>query len=173
MQFGTPSSNELIFVARVDAVGSPAPATEKQMQELVRYLEAASRSNQKKSVLSRTPVMMQQYAVHYAVLAKQLNLTAGQDSIYRPKLTFAELAFDGDGATLTGLQTTIEDAIPASRLAAVERDGYRIAQTVFVPVNAAVLRLGVQDGRTNRIGSMEVRLPLPPSQGDMAAPASD
>ncbi len=163
MQFGTPSSHQLLFVAHLEAVGEPAPATEKQMQDLMPYLEAASRNGGKKFAPPQTPVALQQYAVYYAVLAKQLDLATGEDNISRPKLTFAELAFDSDGQTLTGLQATIEDAIPAARLAAVQRDGYRIVQSVFVPVNASVLRLGVRDGRTNRMGSLEIRLPLSPS----------
>lgn len=171
MQFGTPSSHELIFVAHVDAVGSPVPATAKQMDDLMPYLQAASRINGKKFVPPKTPTILQQYAVHYAVLAKQLDLAAGDDNISRPKLTFAELAFDSNGYALTGLQTTIEDAIPATRLTAIQRDGYRIVQNILIPVNASVLRVGVQDGRINRMGSMEIELLLSStSQAGTAVP---
>jgi hypothetical protein len=66
------------------------------------------------------------------------------------------------GVTLTGLQKTIQDAIPPSRIADVERDGYRMLLIADVPVSASWLRIAVQDDRTGRIGSMELKLPLPP-----------
>ena len=40
-------------------------------------------------------------------------------------------------------------------------NGYKPVQVLFVPVNAALLRLVVRDDRSGRIGSMEIRLPLP------------
>lgn len=167
MQFGAPPAHQLIFAAHVDALGSPAPATADQMNGLIPYLQAASRIAHTKFAIPQAPIQLQRYAVQYAVLASQLNLPATKDNIYTPDLTFAVLAFDDDGYTLSGFQTSIQDAIPATRIEEVRKDGYRIIQMVYVPLNATSLRIAVRDGRTNRIGSMEVRLPLP------AAPESE
>lgn len=160
MQFGAPSSHELIFAAHVDAVGPPAPATREQMDGLIPFLQAASHNDHKKFVPPQTALELQRYVIRYAVLAKQLDLPANKGTVYQPDLTFAVLAFDGDGVTLTGLQKTIQDAIPPSRIAEVERDGYRMLLVADVPVGASWLRIAVQDDRTGRIGSVEVKLPL-------------
>src|ERR1035441_10665027 len=39
-------------------------------------------------------------------------------------------------------------------------DGYHVVQSIAVPVTAASLRLAVRDTRANRVGSLEVQLPL-------------
>jgi hypothetical protein len=41
-------------------------------------------------------------------------------------------------------------------------------QTFLVPVDTAVIRLVVRDEHSERIGSMEIRLPLPPDQQQAA-----
>jgi VWFA-related protein len=174
MQFGAPPAHELIFAAHVDALGAPAPATPEQMQGLAPYLKVASRMGHKKFVMPEAPIQLQRYAVQYAVLASQLDLPSTRDNVYAPDLTFAILAFDEDGYTLSGIETTIQDAIPASRIAEVRLNGYRIIQMIYAPVNSSSLRIAVRDGRTNRIGSMEVHLPLPPlpPPAASAAPAA-
>jgi VWFA-related protein len=162
MQFGAPSAHELIFAAHIDAMGPPAPATREQMDSVIPFLQAASRNAHERFVSPQAPLELQRYAIRYAVLAKQLDLPVNKGTVYTPDLTFAVLAFDSDGVTLAGLQKTIQDAIPASRIADVERDGYRMLLVADVPVSASWLRIAVEDDRTGRIGSMELRLPLPP-----------
>ena len=39
---------------------------------------------------------------------------------------------------------------------------FRVRQQIDVPVNAAWIRIGVRDKLTNRIGTLEVQLPLVP-----------
>jgi hypothetical protein len=160
MQYGAPAAHQLIFAAHVDAVGAPAPATQEQMNALIPFLQAASRNARKPFVPPQAPDELQRYAFRFAVLAKQLDLVANKDGAYAADLTFAVLAFDSDGVTLTGMQKSIQDSIPAERIAEIERDGYRMLLVVDVPVNASSLHIAVEDGRTGRIGTMEVRLPL-------------
>jgi hypothetical protein len=172
MQYGAPPAHDLVFSARVDSFGDPAPATPGQMDALMPYLALAARVNRRKFVKPQTPVQLQRYVVQYAVLARALSLPAGSDHIYRSKLGFAVLALDANGDTLSGIQTSVEDAIPESRIDDVETNGYREVQVVFVPAAAASLRLAVEDQISGRIGSLEVRLPLPPpAKGDPAAAA--
>jgi VWFA-related protein len=171
MQFGAPPARQLIFAAHVDALGPPAPATADQVRGLIPYLQAASHIAHTKFVIPQAPVQLERYVVQYAVLASQLDLPATKDNIYTPDLTFAVLAFDEDGYTLIGFRTSIQDAIPATRIEEVRKHGYRITQMVYVPLNATSLRIAVRDGRTNRIGSMEVRLPLP-AASEATGPAS-
>jgi hypothetical protein len=46
-------------------------------------------------------------------------------------------------------------------------NGYPVLQVFLAPVDTAVLRLVVRDEHNGRIGSMEVRLPLPPTRSRM------
>jgi hypothetical protein len=39
---------------------------------------------------------------------------------------------------------------------------FRVQQKIDVPLNAVSLRLGVRDLSTDRMGTMEIRLPLAP-----------
>ncbi len=163
MQAGTPPSHELVFAAQVDAYGGPAAATPGQMQSLLPYLKQAAAINHAKFVAPQSPIQLQTYVVHYAVLGRELDLDADSDEVARPRLSFAIIAFDKDGIPLSGIQTKIDDSIPASHVDAVEREGYRAMQAVFVPIEAALLRIAVEDRKTNRIGTMEVNLPLAPA----------
>jgi VWFA-related protein len=166
--FGAPQAHQLVFAAHLDAVGSPAPATKAQMASLAPSMEQAAKAEHRKFVPPAAPVLMQQYAIQYAVLAEQLDLPTSARSAYLPHLSLAALAFNANGDTLCGIDTRIEDAIPASRIDDVLQNGYRPVQLFLVPVTATVIRLAVRDDRSGRLGSMEIRLPLPPE----AQPAS-
>ena len=159
-QLGAPLSHELIFAVQVDAVGTPVPATTEQMAALAPYREQAAKAEHRKFVLPANPVSMQQYAIQYGVLAKQLDLPISADGSYHSDLSMAALAFDEDGETLWGTESRLKDAIPSSKIGEFRKNSFQAIQTIVVPVDTAVLRFVVRDEQSGRIGSMEVRLPL-------------
>jgi VWFA-related protein len=163
-QLVEPPSHQLIFAAHVDAVGVPAPATAEQMTALEPYREQAAKNDGKKFVQPKTPVSMQQYAIAYSVLASQLDLPKSVNGAYHSDLSMAALAFDEDGETLCGTKTRIKDEIPVSKIDNIRKEGFQAIQLFFVPVGTAVIRLAVRDEHSEHIGSMEIRLPLPPDQ---------
>jgi hypothetical protein len=88
-----------------------------------------------------------------------------------PAFEFAAAAFDADGRMLNG---AVNDATAeASTGPDAGRSGFfRVRQQLKVPVNAASIRIGVRDKLTDRIGTLEVALPLAPEpQTQAAAPA--
>jgi hypothetical protein len=163
-QFGTPSSHQLVFAVHVDAVGTSAPATAEQMAALAPYQQRAAKAEQKQYVQPKTPVQMQQYAVQYGVLAKQLDLPKSADGAYHSDLSIAALAFDEDGTTLWGTQSQVKEAISAAKLTEFRKSSVETIQTFFVPVNTAAIHFVVRDEQSGQIGSMEIPLPLPPDQ---------
>ena len=163
-QFGAPPAHQLIFAARLDAVGEPAPATAEQMAALAPYRERAAAVTHRKLLQPKTPDLMQQYAVIYAAPASQLNIPRSADGVSRSDISIAALAFDEDGETLWGTKTELKDEIPASKIDQIRRDGFQAKQTLLVPVQTAVIRLVVRDEQSGKLGSMEIRLPLPPEQ---------
>jgi hypothetical protein len=159
-QYGAPPSHQLIFAAQVDAIGAPVPATAVQMAALDPYLEQADKAAGRKFVKPTAPILMQQYAIQYAVLASQLDLHQSENGVYRPHVALTALAFNAEGETLWGFNTRIEDAIPAAEIGNILQNGYRAVQALLVPVDTAVIRLVVYDENSGRVGSMEVRVPL-------------
>jgi len=159
--FSAPQAHELIFSARVDAVGEPVPATAAQMVTLNRYRETAAKAAHVKFVLPAKPVELRKYVIQYALLASQLEFKTASEGVYLPQISLAALAFNAEGDTLSGISSHIDDVIPESRIHRVFQDGYRPAQVFLVPTEATVIRLVARDERSGRTGSMEVRLPLP------------
>jgi len=159
-QFGAPPSHQLVFAAQVDAIGEPAPATDDQMTPLLPFMEQAAKAAHRKFEKPTTPVSLQKYVIQYSVLASQLDLRPSENSIYRPHLSLAALAFNKDGETLWGYHTHIEDAIPASAMSGIAKNGYQAVQMLLVPTGAVAFRLVVRDDRSGRLGSMEIPLPL-------------
>jgi len=159
--FGTPQAHQLLFAAHVDALGAPATATPAQMESLLPYQQQAAKAARQTLIPPAKPVQLQPYAIQYAVLAGQLELPISDNGAYLPHLSLVAMAFDADGNTLCGIDTKIADVIPSSAIDDVLLNGYKPVQVLFVPVNAALLRLVVRDDRSGRIGSMEIRLPLP------------
>ena len=158
--YGAPLTHDLIFFARVEPIGSPVPPTPEQLAALRPYQEEMARAEHRKHPPHEEPTPMQQYAVAYSVLIEMLKMPVAGDGAYRSDLIFSVLAYDEDGATLWGNRTRLEDTIPATRIDAIRRDGFRAAQTFFVPLNVTALRLSVRDLHSGKTGSLEIHLPL-------------
>jgi hypothetical protein len=107
---------------------------------------------------------MRQYVIEYAVLASQMELPKSANGFYQSDLSMAALAFNKDGDTLVGTKMRLKDDIPASKIENIRKDGFQAIQTFFVPAETAAIRLVVRDEHSGQIGSMEIRLPLPPGQ---------
>jgi hypothetical protein len=86
----------------------------------------------------------------------------GNDGKYHAELEFATMAYDAEGNPLGGAQTMVDAGIPAAEMDQLKKEGYQAFQNVYVPVEAASLRIAVRDSLSSRIGSLEVPLPLAP-----------
>ena len=169
-QFGAPQSHQLVFAVQVDAVGAPVAATAEQLAALLPYQKQAAKVEHTKFVPPISSVSMQQYVIQYGVLAKQLVLPKSASGDYHSDLSMAALAFSEDGETLWGTESRLKDDISPARIDTIRKEGFQAAQTFFVPVATTVLRFVVRDEQSGRIGSIEIRLPLPPDkQGDSGA----
>jgi hypothetical protein len=106
------------------------------------------------------------------VPVSQLDIPRSANGAYQSDLSMAALAFNEDGETLWGTKTELKDEIPVSKIGMIRKDGFQASQTLSVPVATAVIRLVIRDEHSGRIGSMEVRLPLPPDPQAEAARSS-
>jgi VWFA-related protein len=158
LERGTPLSHGLFLEAQLEADGPPVPATPAQMQVLSQFEDLQTK--RKAQTTPKAPVLMQQYLISYGLIARQLEMPTDDAGAHQASLEFGLISYDEDGRKLNGLDTHIDDTIPAARYATVASDGYHVVQSIAVPVAAASVRLAVRDIRGNRVGSLEVQLPL-------------
>jgi VWFA-related protein len=156
LERGTPLSHDLFVEAHLEASGAPTPATPEQMQVLAQFGDAQT----KKTKAKTASVLMQQYVISYGLVARQLKMPADDSGVHEVSLEFGLISYDEDGRKLNGLDAHFDDPIPAANYARLLSDGYHVVQSVAVPVTASSIRFAVRDIRGNRVGSLEVTLPL-------------
>jgi VWFA-related protein len=161
MLYGAPTAHQIIFRAHVHLVGAPAMATPEQMSNLAEqpaYFRVRRKNRPAKPL---PPIQLQSYAIEYAFVAQPRQGVATR-AVRSPALEIAAAAFDGDGRMLNGI---VENTIPGTPRMLEEANGqklYRVQQQIDVPLNATSLRVAMRDISTDRIGAMEVDLPLTP-----------
>jgi VWFA-related protein len=161
MKHGAPMAHDLLFSAHIHADGVPAKATAEQMAQLADQPAYVSTHHKDKPL---APVDLQKYVIDYRVTASALKsqTQAGKP----PSYEFVAAAFDSESRMLNGVvnnaagnESTAETSVtPDSGKPGV----FRVRQQLDVPVNAAWIRVGVRDKLSNRIGTLEVQLPLTP-----------
>jgi len=165
MRHGAPMAHQIYFRAQIHTVGTAALATPEQMANL----QAGNLREHKKSKSGKgaAPVQLQTYVVDYTVMAKP----AGSGANARPlALEIAAAAYDADGLMLNGV---VDKANTADATNQGTKQGlFRAQQQIDVPVSATAIRLAVRDTSSDRIGALEVALPLTPEpQAQATAPS--
>ncbi len=152
MQHGAPIARDVVFRAHVHALSAPQLATPAQMANLIdqpTYFRVRQRKHPNKPL---APIKLQTYLVDYQIIARL------------PHLEVAAGVYDDDGLLLNG------DVEEASSASSTQDDPnakftyFRVQQKIDVPVTAATLRLAVRDQSTDRMGTLEIPLPLAPER---------
>jgi len=167
MKQGAPMVHDLMFSAHVRAQGGATLATPAQMEQL-QTQSAFFRTHRRNQPLKPLPpVKIQAYTIDYRVLDPQFVKAQAAHTDKQPALEFAVAAFDEDGKTLNG---TVNDAVPdASTQSSENKNGlFRVRQSLVVPVSAKSIRVGVRDRTNDRMGTLEVPLPLVPEPASKA-----
>jgi VWFA-related protein len=156
MRVGTPAVEDLPFISQV-AAGKAQPATPEQLAQLGKI----------QGVASVKPADVAHYQVDIGLVTRMLTRIAGAGGVSNLELEFAAYAYGPDGRLLNAIRTQVRRAISADKLPELEKSGYHTRLALDVPAGAQFLRLGVRDDQSNRVGALELRLPLSPE----AAPA--
>jgi len=156
MQHGAPADHDVLFRAQFHA-GPAAMATPDQMANLVEQPAYFVVRKSNKPTKLPAPIPLRPYTIDYLVLdQKAASQPGGQ------VLEFAAGAFDRNGKLLNGIsQNAVRTQAAAGSTG--QRPFFRAAQRLEVPTTAAWLRVAVRDVATDRIGTLEIPLPL--SQG--------
>jgi hypothetical protein len=133
-----------------------------QVQEQAAFYRTHRRNKPAKPL---PPVKIQTYSIDYRVLDPQFKARAERTG-KQPTLEFTVAAFDDDGRVLNGIVNDgvpEESTQPSENKAGLNKTGlFRIRQTLVVPLNAKSIRVGVRDRMSDRMGTLEVPLPLKP-----------
>jgi hypothetical protein len=162
MEHGAPIAHQLIFGAHLRTIGAAAMGTPEQMADLATQPAYFKVRHNNKPSKPLAPIKLQRYAVDYTVMAHQLQLDGEPLN-----LELAVAAYDADGKMLNALVnngasgTNTTSAQPAPK-------SYRAEQQLDVPQDAAWIRVAVRDANTDRIGAMEIKLPLVPENESAA-----
>jgi VWFA-related protein len=153
MQQGSPQSRQIVFSTRVVPIGKPKKVDAGQA--------ALAAKPAKKKNGAQGPVEMQHFGIDYAVDPSDLRFGLTPSGQYHAVLGFMVTAFNDDGRLVASLvSTTTSDLKPAS-YKDVMAGGFRLHQELDIPVEAVSLRLGVEDGASSHVGTMEIALPVP------------
>jgi VWFA-related protein len=178
MQYGAPMAHQVIFRAHVQALGTPAMATAEQMQDLSKEPAYYRKTRRNKPAKPLAPVLLQTYAIDYTVAVPKARPHA--PPLRLPSFEIAAAAFNSEGVILNSVvdnavhdstesaaagesrPPAAPDSSPAASPDTSSEQFYRARQLLLVPVHATSLRLAVRDMKANRIGALDVHLPLAP-----------
>jgi hypothetical protein len=165
---GAPMAHDVLFRAQIHAA-APVMATREQMADL--QMQPAYFVLRRRNHPAKVPpgIPLRRYTIDYLVMDLPAKARTGQ------VLEFATCAYDEDGKMLNGISQN------AVRVADSGKKGepplFRAEQKLDVPTTAQWLRVAVRDVATDRIGTIEVRLPLAgdnapagPATAELAAP---
>ena len=166
---GAPMLHDLVFSAHLRTEGGVVTATPTQMVLLEEQSAFYRTHSRKRPLRPLPPVKVQRYAVDYRVLDPQFKVEAERGGP-RSTLEFAVAAFDEDGKVLNGI---VNDGVPEESTQPAENKAglYRLHQSLIVPVGAKSIRVGVRDRMNDRMGTLEVPLPLAPEPVRQASSA--
>jgi len=156
MKHGAPMVHDLLFSAHIHADGIPAKASPEQMAQLAQQPAYITTGHKDKPL---APIDVQKYVIDYRVT--DLALKGQAQNGKTPSFEFAAAAFDADSRMLNGIVNETAGDISASS-EATKTGVARVRQQLDVPVHATWIRIGVRDKLTNRMGTLEVQLPLAP-----------
>jgi hypothetical protein len=78
-------------------------------------------------------------------------------------------SFNREGRMLTGASSLGSRELPPAEFAKVAEGRFGVQWEMDVPLEATSLRLGLQDQMSNRLGTVEIPLPVPPDPEMQAA----
>jgi VWFA-related protein len=148
MQRGAPIAREVYFRAHVHALSSPQLATQAQMANLVDQPTYFHERQKKHPTKPLSPIKLQTYVVDYQIIARL------------PHLEVAAGVYDDDDRLLNGDVEEATSENPAASDPNAKFTYFRVRQKIDVPATAVSLRLGVRDESTDRMGTLEIPLPL-------------
>lgn len=154
MRHGAPDARDILFRAHVSA-GPDSMATAEQMAKLVDQPAYFVLRKANKQVAASAPVLLRTYTIDYLVADRAAEQRQG-DAV----LEFAACAYDARGRMMNGISQQAVRTATEPRGRTGKGGWFRAVQTLEVPDGAEWLRVAVRDTATDRIGTIEIPLPI-------------
>ncbi len=103
---------------------------------------------------------VQHYDINLAIIGRQLQMPPTETGQYATAMRFGLAAYTQDGELLNGTEISVKNALPPAQYQKIVSEGYHASMVFAVPEEAVSLRIAVRDEIGNRIGTMEVPLPI-------------
>jgi VWFA-related protein len=170
LAYGAPLLSDLIFKVRIRAEGLPSPASPEQLVHLAKQPAYVRPKHGAASEKLRKGLQVQRYALYYLISAQQIKVGTNKPL----PLEFAAVAFNSEGAALNGVFETASEDTSSDSPSHPKNNVFRAMQELDVPVGATSIRVAVRDILTDRVGALEIPLPIPPevqSSSSIQSPA--
>ena len=158
MQHGSPQAHQIFFEARVVPLGKP-----RQVDPTAAGIVlpgSKKKKHHEQNARPAEPVEVQRYVVDYAVTPNQLRFDATPQGTRHGVVNFIITSFDENGTLRTSILSRATSELKPEDYQEMQVGGLRLRQQVDLPVQAASMRLGVQDALTGHIGTVEIPLPV-------------
>ena len=158
MQHGSPEAHQIFFEARVVPLGKPRQVDPTAARIVLPLSKKKKRYEQ--GARRAEPVEVQRYAVDYAITPNQLRFDATPQGTRHGVINFMVKSFDENGTLRTSIVSRATSELKPEDYQEMQVGGLRLRQQVDVPVQAASMRLGVEDALTGYMGTVEISLPV-------------
>lgn len=155
MEHGAPEMHELVFVVQAKPVGAPVMGTPEQMAALATEPAYFVSRKKGKPAKAMAAVPLQMDELNFEIPSRQFD---GEAELH---LELAAAAYDSEGRMMNAFVRVAEKKMTAGTNQ--EALFLRVQQDIEVPQGAAWLRFAVRDVTNNRVGAMEIPLPLAPA----------
>ena len=155
MERGAPPSTQLLFDVRVQPSTEPKKPTDPPVM-------GSLDPKVKKVPLTR-------YSFLYLLPMSQIGFAEGAGGTHNGSLEFDVVAFDADGKQLTMLSQTMKLPLTADEYQQFIQAPFQFSQQLDLPPGQFSLRIGILDGTSNKVGTLEIPLTVPKTPPQQAS----
>lgn len=151
---GAPLAQELFLQAHITPQGRARPTTKDEIAELSGFPAFARRKK-------RAEASIQRYFVDYTLDGSQISLEPAEDGRLHARFEILIGAYDEENRTMFGYRSPDEKVYVVKNADDAKKKPIKLRHVVEIPADAAWLRVAVRDAIGDRLGSVEIPLPVP------------
>jgi VWFA-related protein len=159
---GVPLTQEISLQAHITAQGRPKTATKEEIAQLAPFPAFASRKK-------LDGVKIQRFLIDYAIEGSQVSLEPAEDSALHAKFEILFGAYDAADRTMFGERSPLVKTYSVKNPDEIRKGTFHVQHVLEIPSEAAWLRIAVRDVIGDRLGSVEIPLPLAPEKANAVA----
>jgi hypothetical protein len=144
---GAPPATQLLFDVRVEPAEPARPTVSQVMGTLDPRLQRAP---------------LTRYGFSYLLPVSQIAFANGPGGMHSGSLEFDVAAFDADGRQVTILSQTMKLPLTKEEYEQFVKTPFQFFQQIDLPPGALTLRVGILDGVSNKVGTMEIPATVKP-----------